>query len=182
MSRYQSSPDQPPFPIPMNLWFQPEAGIHTSNLMLESFVGLISPATRQKAGRLPKGGPGKCNSTPAGSSFARTMVVSGNASVARLSHVAARAAHAAEKTANDATKALNGTPRSVILAISVNSSPLCLRSLSRDSPIVHSRQETITKDRGAWLPPTQVSRFATLLFNHSSRILVLTNSPPHSSS
>src|SRR5438874_11799777 len=30
-----------------------------------------------------------------------TMVVSGNASVARLSHVAARAAHAAEKTAND---------------------------------------------------------------------------------
>jgi len=50
--------------------------------------------------------------------------VSGNASVARLSHVAARAAHGAEKTANDATKALNGTPRSVVLAVSVNSSPL----------------------------------------------------------
>src|SRR5216110_979 len=88
MSIYQISPDQPPFPIPMNLWFQPEAGIHTSNLMLESFVGLISPVTRQNARRLPNGGPGKCNSTPAGSSFARTMVVSGSASVARLSPVA----------------------------------------------------------------------------------------------
>src|SRR6266480_915878 len=124
MSIYQISPDQPPFPTPMNLWFQPEAGIHTSNLMLESFVGLISPATRQNARKLPNGRPGKCNSTPAGSSFARTMVVSGNASVARLSQVAARAAHAAEKIANDATKARNGTPRSVVLAISANSSPL----------------------------------------------------------
>src|SRR5215468_4831853 len=119
MSRYQISPDQPPFPIPMILWFQPEAGIQTSNLMLESLVGRISPATRQKAGKLPKGGPGKCNSAPAASSFARTMVVSGNASVARLSH-------AAEKTANDVTKALNGTPRSLVLAIFVNSSPLFL--------------------------------------------------------
>lgn len=126
MSGYQIAPDQPPFPMPMSLWFQPEAGIHTSNLMFESFVGLISPATRQKAGKLPKGGPGKCNSAPAASSFARTMVVSGNASVARLSHVAARAAHAAEKTANDVTKALNGTPRSLVLAIFVNSSPLFL--------------------------------------------------------
>src|SRR5215510_2302837 len=124
MSRYQMFPDQPPFPIPMSLWFHPEAGIHTSNLMFESFVGLISPATRQEAGKLPKGGPGKCNSTPAGSSFARTMVVSGSVSVAKLSHVVARAAHAAEKTANDATKALNGTPRSVVCATFVNSSPL----------------------------------------------------------
>src|ERR1700746_451230 len=124
MSRYQMFPDQPPFPIPMSLWFQPEVGIHTSNLMFESFVGLISPETRQKAGKLPKGDPGKFNSTPAGSSFARTMVVSGNASVARLSHVAARAAQVAEKTANDATKALNGTPRSVVFSIPVNSSPL----------------------------------------------------------
>lgn len=101
--------------------------------MFESFVGLISPATRQKAGKLSIGGPGKCNSAPAGSSFARVMVVSGSVREARLSHVAARAAHAAEKNANDTTKALNGTPRTVVPAIFVNSSPL-LQGLYHEIP------------------------------------------------
>src|SRR5215472_18886793 len=91
MGWYQISPDQPPFPSPMNLPFQPDTGIQTSNLMLESFVGLISPATRQNAGKLPKSFPGKCNSSPAGSSLASVIVVSASVSVARLSQVVALA-------------------------------------------------------------------------------------------
>src|SRR6266545_7308128 len=96
MRGYQISPDQPPFPTPMNLPFQPDTGIHTSNLMLESFVGLISPATRQNIGKLSKGGPGKLMclavvNVPAGSNFAKTIVVSGSARLARLSQVAALA-------------------------------------------------------------------------------------------
>lgn len=77
----------------------------------------------------------------------RGQWLSGNASVSRLSHVAARAAHAAVKTANDATKDLKATPRSVVLAISVNSSPLFDGSLSRDSSIAHAREDSITNDR-----------------------------------
>src|SRR5262249_4096200 len=36
--------------MPWNFPFQPDAGIHTSSLMFESLVGLITPVTRQKAG------------------------------------------------------------------------------------------------------------------------------------
>src|SRR5215475_5737637 len=96
MEGYQISPDHPPFPMPMNLPFQPDMGIQTSNLMSESCVGLISPATRQNAGRLSKGDPEKSMGfgivkVPAGSDFAKVIVVSGRTSVARLSHVVARA-------------------------------------------------------------------------------------------
>src|SRR5215469_8446386 len=115
MGENQISPDQPPFPMPMNLPFQPEAGIQTSNLMSESGVGLTSTATRQNAGRLVNGGPGILVglggvNVPAGSTLARVMVVSGSARVARLSHVAESAegavrTEAAEKTINDANKA-----------------------------------------------------------------------------
>ena len=44
------APDQPPLPTPMNLRFQPSAGIHTSILISESEVGRMVAATRQKAG------------------------------------------------------------------------------------------------------------------------------------
>src|SRR5436309_9200579 len=113
MNGYQISPDQPPFPSPMNLPFQSVAGIQTSNLMSESFVGLISPATRQKAGKLSKGSPGASTgfggvNVPAGSDFARVIVVSGKVSAARLSQVAAsadggRKTHAATRIAKNAT-------------------------------------------------------------------------------
>src|SRR5215472_14420572 len=118
---YQISPDQPPFPMPMNLPFQPDAGIHTSNLMSESFVGLISPATRQNAGRLSTGGPGKSMgqvNVPAGWDLAKTIVVSRSASAARFSQVAALAdrtakASAAEKAIMDACKARRGIAKGV---------------------------------------------------------------------
>ena len=113
MNGYQISPDQPPFPSPMNLPFQSVAGIQTSNLMSESFVGLISPATRQKAGKLSNGGPGIENglgsvNVPAGSDFATVIVVSGRVSAARLSQVAApadgaRKTHAATAIAKNAS-------------------------------------------------------------------------------
>src|SRR5215471_2969361 len=110
--------------MPMNLPFQPDTGIHTSNLMSESFVGLISPATRQNAGRLSKGGPGKSMgfavvNVPAGWDFAKTIVVWGSASVARLSQVAAHAdrtakASVAGKAIMDASKACKGIAKRVV--------------------------------------------------------------------
>src|ERR1700761_2670387 len=45
-------PPNPSFPTARNLPFQPELGIHTPNRILEPFVGLISPCTRQKGGKL----------------------------------------------------------------------------------------------------------------------------------
>ena len=74
--------------------FHPDAGIHSSNLMSESFVGLISAATRQNAGKLSSGRPGKLPglsgvNLPAASAFATVMVVLGSMSMARLSQVAA---------------------------------------------------------------------------------------------
>src|SRR6185503_3272993 len=50
-------PAKPPFPLPWNFPFQPALGIHTSNLISESAVGLITPVTRQKAGRSLKRAP-----------------------------------------------------------------------------------------------------------------------------
>src|SRR5215469_10439389 len=44
-------PAKPPFPRLKYLPFHPETGIQTSTLMSESFDGLISAVTRQKAGR-----------------------------------------------------------------------------------------------------------------------------------
>ncbi len=38
-------------PTPLTLLFQPASGIHNSNAMLESAVGRMLPATRQKSGR-----------------------------------------------------------------------------------------------------------------------------------
>ena len=46
----QICPDHTPLPTAWNLPFHPVSGSQTSNLMSESFVGLIVPATRQKAG------------------------------------------------------------------------------------------------------------------------------------
>src|ERR1019366_383337 len=48
-------PREPPLPAPSNFPFQPALGIHTSKRMLESAAGLITPVTRQKAGRLAMG-------------------------------------------------------------------------------------------------------------------------------
>src|SRR5215510_1867573 len=108
MEEYEISPAQPPLPRPMNLPFHPDAGIHSSNLMSESLVGLISAATRQNAGKLSNRGPGKLPglsgvNLPAGSAFASVMVVSGKVSVASISHVMALAkgtpkVNSAEKT------------------------------------------------------------------------------------
>src|SRR5215831_20260988 len=44
-------PAKPPFPRLKYFPFQPETGIQTSTLISESFDGLISAVTRQKAGR-----------------------------------------------------------------------------------------------------------------------------------
>jgi hypothetical protein len=80
-------------PTPINLPFHPLAGIHTSNLILESGVGLTSAATRQKGGRFVRGGP--CVSinpvlyVSAVSNLAKVIVVSGRTRWLRLSQVAA---------------------------------------------------------------------------------------------
>jgi hypothetical protein len=117
----------------MNLPFQSDVGIHTSNLMSESLVGLISPTTRQKAGKLSKGGPGASTgfgavNVPAGWDFANTMVVSGSASVARLSQVAALADRtakrcAAERTIRDVSRARKGIAAGVANAQGLIAAP-----------------------------------------------------------
>src|SRR5579862_3862897 len=97
------TPAQPPLPTAWNLPFQPLVGSQTSTLISESLVGLMVAATRQNSGRSPKGFvPSRLacpsfgtESWPAGTTRAIVMVVSGNASDARLSHEAANAGRAA---------------------------------------------------------------------------------------
>src|SRR5689334_8807240 len=83
------APANPPLPIPWNFPFQPELGIHTSNLMSESLDGFRTPATRQNAGRLLIGWPTGGVNDPAGTACAVLMVAPGSESVARLSQVPA---------------------------------------------------------------------------------------------
>src|SRR5947209_8081659 len=88
-------PAKPPLPTPWNFPFHPEAGIQTSNWISESAVGLILPATRQKAGRFRIGFPPGGVNSPAGRGSAIVIDVFGSASEARFSHVAASAGRAA---------------------------------------------------------------------------------------
>src|ERR1700758_2141066 len=63
--------------------------------MFESSAGLMTPATRQKAGTSPTLGPPCGVKGPAGTAAALLMVVAGSVSLARSSHVAPEAAAAA---------------------------------------------------------------------------------------
>ncbi len=51
---YSIDPAKPPFPTPLNVPFQIEAGIHTSIPMSKSLVGVNVAAMRQNAGILVK--------------------------------------------------------------------------------------------------------------------------------
>src|SRR5580704_3415673 len=87
----------PPLPTPINLPFQLEEGIQTSNLISESVEGLVTAATRQKAGRsltatmvIPPREPGDGKgdggvNAPAETIWAKVIVVSGSLSAIRLS-------------------------------------------------------------------------------------------------
>ena len=46
-------PAQPPLPTPANFPFQLASGSQTSKAICDSGVGAMTPATRQKGGRLP---------------------------------------------------------------------------------------------------------------------------------
>src|SRR5438552_2526143 len=103
------NPAQPPFPLPTNLPFQPEAGIQTSILISESALGFNVTATRQNAGKSLYGGrpsiwaddigTGLAGvNAPAATDCAKVIVASGRESEARLSHETAAAAGPAEKT------------------------------------------------------------------------------------
>src|SRR5687767_6751525 len=46
-------PAQPPLPTPANFPFQLPSGSQTSKTICDSAVGAMTPATRQKGGRLP---------------------------------------------------------------------------------------------------------------------------------
>src|SRR4051794_16520105 len=106
-------PDQPPLPTPMNLWFQPSAGIHTSILISESGVGRRVAAIRQKAGSCRNGlcapiftlGSVKA---PAATASALSMVVAGKVSAARPSQLAPNATDAAVRNAS--VRVLNTEP------------------------------------------------------------------------
>src|ERR1035438_10875591 len=80
-------PPEAPLPTPWNLPFQLEAGIQTSNWISESDDGLMTPATRQKAGRLDRALPAGGVKLPAGTDSARGMEGAGGASFFRGSQV-----------------------------------------------------------------------------------------------
>src|ERR1039457_2507015 len=96
-------PAKPPLPTPWNLPFQLEAGIQTSKWISESDEGLITPATRQNAGRLDMALPLGGVKLPAGTDSARVMDVAGRSSLFRVSQV--WAAGAADASAMQETAA-----------------------------------------------------------------------------
>src|ERR1035441_5452977 len=99
-------PAKPPVPTPWNLPFQLEAGIQTSNWISESDDGLMTPATRQKAGRLDRALPAGGVKLPAGTDSARVMEVAGRSSLFRVSQVwAGCAADGSPKQASTASTA-----------------------------------------------------------------------------
>src|SRR5262245_46598384 len=76
MSPWLMLPAKPPLPTPRKFPFQPSMGSQTSNLISESLVGLITPTTLRKAGKLLKGSvPGSTN-VPAGGLNAPAATVS----------------------------------------------------------------------------------------------------------
>src|ERR1035441_3224286 len=100
------APAKPPLPAPWNLPFQWEAGIQTSNWILESADGLMTPATRQKAGRLGKALPTGGVKLPAATDSALVIEVAGRSSLLRVSQVwAAGAADASAMQAATASTA-----------------------------------------------------------------------------
>src|SRR5262245_59845565 len=80
-------PAHPPLPTPANLPFQFPRGSHTSNRIFDSFVGRITPATRQKGGRSVIGllEPGGVND-PVVIVWVAVNVVSGRCCLARARH------------------------------------------------------------------------------------------------
>src|ERR1700688_4445173 len=99
------APDQPPLPTPMNLPFQPTAGIHTSILISESELGRIVAATRQKAGSCRNAVccPGlRLGSVkaPAATASALLMVVVGKESADKPSQPAPKAAGIVTRSAS----------------------------------------------------------------------------------
>src|SRR5262245_11727918 len=106
-------PDHPPLPIPMNLPFQPSAGIQTSILISESEVGLMVAATRQKAGSWRKvfccaGLRLGRVKAPAATASALVMVVAGRERVAREEQSAAKTADAARSRIRIVRMAISG--------------------------------------------------------------------------
>ena len=83
----ESVPAHPPLPTPANLPFHLSIGSQTSNRICESIVGAITPATRQKGGKLPMAlvEPGGVND-PVVTASATVIVVLGSCRCARLVH------------------------------------------------------------------------------------------------
>src|SRR6266404_1784191 len=101
-------PASPPFPICSNFPFHCAAGSHTSKVICESEVGLISPRTRQKAGTSTAGAgiPGGSAKGPAATFSADVMEVSGNCkslSFSQTGFACARAEAAITETASRET-------------------------------------------------------------------------------
>src|ERR1017187_4038777 len=72
------TPAKPPLPTPSNFPFQPELGNHTSKRIFESGAGLMTPVTRQKAGRLAIGLPSGGVKLPLGTDTALAMDAPGH--------------------------------------------------------------------------------------------------------
>ena len=113
------SPANPPLPTPCILPFQFNNGIQTSNLMSESFDGLILPATRHAVAGTRMDWPVGGWNWPTGTEVAMVSVVCGNFSDARLSQVAAAGAtcsRAARTVTNITIRMLRITRRLVGMA------------------------------------------------------------------
>src|SRR5204863_8540987 len=81
-------PAHPPLPACSYLPFQPETGIHTSNVISESLEGFVTALTTQRAGTtIGAGPPARPPPTgPSGTTAADMIEVCGSASDTRLSH------------------------------------------------------------------------------------------------
>src|SRR5437016_6980350 len=93
-------PQKPPHPTWRYLPFQPDSGIHTSNWMCESLVGVANAATRQKSGRFVIGveEPGGVNDPPVTDS-AVVIVVLGSVRFAKFEQESAAAVGAVKPMA-----------------------------------------------------------------------------------
>jgi hypothetical protein len=117
MESYRIDPAKPPLPTDSYRPDHADSGSHSSNLIFESCVGRISPATRQKAAGM---GAGRMNAraqdgtggvkAPAATDSAKVMVVFGNATCDRSAQFIAAAGfvpHARDVKAANPSRNLN---------------------------------------------------------------------------
>src|SRR6266851_8773903 len=141
-------PAKPPLPTPSSLSFHPASGSQTSKRMFESLVGLMTPATRQNAGRRSITLPYGVSNLPAGIDCAVVMAVSFSFKAERLSQLVACAAGAASEGASTRRQAV--TIR-IVASLSVARDVVSIMRHKDDRPAsFRSAQSPLLYTESAW--------------------------------